>query len=63
MHIKDIDKQVLKMHIKDININTRVYNYYFDHLIKAKKGNRNILIDDKTHEDMVMNLLYMFTVS
>ena len=51
------------MHIKDININTRVYNYYFDHLIKAKKGNRNILIDDKTHEDMVMNLLYMFTVS
>ena len=63
MHIKDIDKQVLKMHIKDININTRVYNYYFDNLIKAKKGNKNILIDDKTHEDMVMNLLYMFTVS
>ena len=28
---------IYKMHIKEINIKSRVCNYYFDNLIKAKK--------------------------
>ena len=28
------------MHINEINIKNRVYNYYFDNLNKAKKKNR-----------------------
>ena len=28
---------IYKMHAKKINIKNRVYNYYFDNLIKAKK--------------------------
>ena len=35
------------MHIKEINIKNRVYDYYFDYLIKAKKlETKNILIDE-----------------
>ena len=29
-----------QMHIKETNIKNRVYNYYVDNLIKAKKNNR-----------------------
>ena len=29
------------MHIKEINIKNRVYNYYFDNIIKPKKLDRN----------------------
>ena len=37
-----------KMHIKEINIKNRLYNYYFDNLVKAKKlETKNILIDEK----------------
>ena len=28
---------IYKMYIKKMNIKNRVYNYYFDNLIKAKK--------------------------
>ena len=28
---------IYKMHAKEINIKNRVYNYYFDNLVKAKK--------------------------
>ena len=36
------------MHIKDINIKNRGYNYYFNNLIKAKKlENKNTLINKK----------------
>ena len=30
-----------ELHIIKINIKNRVYNYYFDNLIKAKKKKRN----------------------
>ena len=37
------------MHVKEINIKNRVYNYYFDNLVKAKKlKTRNILSMRKT---------------
>ena len=37
-----------KMHIIDLNIENRVYNYYFDNSIRAKKlKTKNILIDKK----------------
>ena len=43
------------MHIKEISIKNRVYNYYFDNLIKAKKlETKNILIDEKIFKDLVI---------
>ena len=43
------------MHIKEINIrNLRLYNYYFDKLIKAKKlETKNMLINEKNYKDLV----------
>ena len=39
---------IYTMHIKKININNRVYNYYSDNLIKANKlETKNILMDEK----------------
>ena len=36
-----------KLHIQEINIKNRVYNYQFDNLVKAKKlKTKNILIDE-----------------
>ena len=36
------------MHLKEINIKNRVYNYYSDYLIKAKQiETKNIFIDEK----------------
>ena len=32
---------IYKMQFKEINIKNRLYKYYFDYLIKAKKKNRN----------------------
>ena len=44
-----------KMDIKDINIKNRVYSYYFDNLIKAKKSEtKKILIDEKNYKDLVI---------
>ena len=44
-----------KMDIKDINIENRVYSYYFDNLIKAKKSEtKKILIDEKNYKDLVI---------
>ena len=45
------------MHIKEINIKNRVYNYYFDNLMKAKKKKIEIkknLIDEKNYMDLVI---------
>ena len=43
------------MHIKEINIKNRVYNYYFDYLIKGKKNrNKNILIDEKNYKELII---------
>ena len=37
--------------MKEINIKDRLYNYYFDKLIKAKKSEtKNILIDENLCE-------------
>ena len=43
-----------KMHFKEINIKSKVYNYY-DNLIKAKKLEKNILIDKKNHKDLTIS--------
>lgn len=32
---------IYKINFKEINIKNRVCNYYFNHLIKAKKKNKN----------------------
>ena len=46
---------VYKMYIKDISISSRLYNYYFDNLIKAKKlETKNILIDEENCKDLVI---------
>ena len=43
------------MHFKEINIKNRVYNYYFDYLIKAKKiRNKKDLIDEKNYNNLVI---------
>ena len=42
------------MHIKEMNIKNRVYNYHFDNLIKKKKKKnaKNILIDEENYKDL-----------
>ena len=46
---------VCQMHIKEISIENRVYNYYFDHLIKAKElETESILIDERDHKDLAI---------
>ena len=43
------------MHIREINIKNRVYNYYFDNLVKPKKlETKNILIDEKNYKDLTI---------
>ena len=43
------------MYIKEINIKSRVYSYYFDHLINAKKLEmKNILNNKKKYKDLVI---------
>ena len=43
------------MHINEINIKNRVYNYYFDNLIKGKElETKNILIDEKHPKDLLI---------
>ena len=47
-----------EMNIKEINIErnqNRVYNYYFDYLIKVKKiETKNTLIDQKNYKDLII---------
>ena len=44
-----------KMHYKQITIENRVYNCYFDYYIKSKKQEtKNIFIDEKNYKDMVI---------
>ena len=46
---------IYKIHAKKINIKNRVYNYYFDNLIKAKKiETENNLMDEKNYKDLVI---------
>ena len=46
---------IYKMHVKEISIENRAYNYYFDKLIKAKKiETKIILMDEKNHKDLVI---------
>ena len=43
------------MQINEINIKNKVYNYYFDNLIKAKKfETKNILLDKKNYKDLTI---------
>ena len=49
------------MHVKEIAIKNRVYNYYFDNLIKViKLGTKNILINEKNYKDLVIYLTRYF---
>ena len=44
-----------EIYIKEINIKKRVYNYYFDKLVKEKKlETKNMLIDEKNYKDLVI---------
>ena len=46
---------IYKKHIKETNIENRVYKYYFNNLIKAKElETENISIDEKNYKDMVI---------
>ena len=51
--------------MKEINIKDRLYNYYFDKLIKAKKSEtKNILIDEKNYANLVIYFtLYVHSTS
>ena len=43
------------MHIKEINIKNRLYNYYFDYLIKVKKlETKNIFFNEKNYNDLII---------
>ena len=43
------------MHIKEINIKNRVYNYHFNNLVKAKKSEtKNILTDKKNYKNLTI---------
>ena len=43
------------MHIKEINIENPVYNYYFDNLVKATKlETKNVLINEKNYKDLTI---------
>ena len=43
------------MHFREINVKNRVYNYYFDNLIKTKKiETKNILIVEKNYKDLII---------
>ena len=47
---------IYKMHINEINIKNKVYNYSFDNLVKAKKVEiENVLIDKKNHKGLTIN--------
>ena len=44
-----------KIYFKEINIKNRIYNYYFDYLIKAKKlETKNILFNEKNYKDLII---------
>ena len=46
---------IYKTHINEINFKNRVYNYYFDNLVKAKKSEtKNILIYAKNFQDLTI---------
>ena len=45
---------ILKMHFKEINIKNRLFNYYSDYLIKAKKREINVLIDKRNYQNLVI---------
>ena len=48
------DLGIYKMNIKESNIKSIVYSYYFDNLIRANKiETENILIDVKNYKDLV----------
>ena len=43
------------MYMIEINIKNRLYNYYFDHLIKTKNlETKNNLINEKNYKDLVI---------
>ena len=46
---------IYKIHINEINIKNKLYNYYFDNLVKGKQlETKNILIDEKNYKDVTI---------
>ena len=46
---------IYKMHLKEISIKNRVYNFYFDYLIKANiMETKNILVYEQNYTDFVI---------
>ena len=46
---------IVNMYMIEINIKNRLYNYYFDHLIKTKNlETKNNLINEKNYKDLVI---------
>ena len=45
-----------KMHVKEINIENRVYSYYFDNLVKIKKlETKNTSVIEKNYKHLVIH--------
>ena len=43
------------VHFKEININNRVYNYYFDYLMNAKNlESKNTLVNERNYKDLII---------
>ena len=42
------------MHVKEVNIKNRIYNYYFEILSKEKTRNKKIFINKKNYKDLVI---------
>ena len=52
---------IWKMQIQEISIKNWVYNYYFDNLVKTKKlKTKNILINEKNYNDLVIYFTIYF---
>ena len=45
---------VCKMNVRDSNIKNRVYNYYFDNLVKARKSETKYFNGREKHKDSVV---------
>ena len=54
---------IWKMQIQEIIIKNWVYNYYFDNLVKTKKlKTKNILINEKNYNDLVIYFTIYFHI-
>ena len=63
IHLLLVIVGIHKIHVKEVNIKNRVYNYYFEHLVKTKKlESKNILIHEKKFKNLVIYFIDMFSL-